>query len=104
MLSHYYGREAGLELREDNETVLTKDMVVSMEPCFTIPQGMDGAGGYREHDILIVTEDGADNITKVYMTICIFLSHAEFVLFVFSNRSLTVLWFFYSFHLDRNTT
>lgn len=64
VLSHYYGREAGLELREDNETVLTKGMVVSMEPCFTIPQGMDGAGGYREHDILIVTEDGADNITK----------------------------------------
>ena len=22
-----------------------------------------GAGGYREHDILVVTEDGADNIT-----------------------------------------
>ena len=29
---HYYGREAGLELREDIETVLEPGMVVSMEP------------------------------------------------------------------------
>ena len=30
-LCHYYGREAGLELREDIETVLEPGMVVSME-------------------------------------------------------------------------
>jgi creatinase len=29
-----------------------------------IPQEMPGAGGYREHDILVVTEGGAENITK----------------------------------------
>jgi creatinase len=63
ILSHYYGREAGLELREDVETVLEPGMVVSMEPMLTIPEGQPGAGGYREHDILIVTEDGAENIT-----------------------------------------
>lgn len=63
VLSHYYGREAGLELREDIETVLEPGMVVSMEPMITIPEGMPGAGGYREHDILVVTEDGARNIT-----------------------------------------
>ena len=63
MLSHYYGREAGLELREDVETVLEPDMVVSMEPMITIPEGEPGAGGYREHDILVLTEDGAVNIT-----------------------------------------
>ncbi|MEL6206391.1 MAG: M24 family metallopeptidase, partial [Pseudomonadota bacterium] len=63
VLSHYYGREAGLELREDIDTVLTPGMVVSMEPMLTIPEGQPGAGGYREHDILIVTEDGAENIT-----------------------------------------
>jgi len=63
-LCHYYGREAGLELREDIETVLEPGMVVSMEPMLTIPIGQPGAGGYREHDILIVTEDGAENITK----------------------------------------
>ncbi|NAZ37611.1 aminopeptidase P family protein [Rubellimicrobium sp. CFH 75288] len=64
ILSHYYGREAGLELREDIETVLEPGHVVSMEPMLTIPEGMPGAGGYREHDILVITEDGAENITK----------------------------------------
>ncbi|MCE8419944.1 M24 family metallopeptidase, partial [Rhodovulum sulfidophilum] len=63
ILSHYYGREAGLELREDIETVLEPGMVISMEPMLTIPEGRPGAGGYREHDILIVTGDGAENIT-----------------------------------------
>lgn len=63
ILSHYYGREAGLELREDVETVLEPGMVVSMEPMLTIPEGRPGAGGYREHDIVIITEDGNDNIT-----------------------------------------
>jgi len=63
VLSHYYGREAGLELREDIETVLEPGMVISMEPMIMIPQGTPGAGGYREHDILVVTEVGAENIT-----------------------------------------
>jgi creatinase len=63
ILSHYYGREAGLELREDIDTVLAPGMVISMEPMLTIPEGRPGAGGYREHDILIITEDGAENIT-----------------------------------------
>ncbi len=63
VLSHYYGREAGLELREDIETVLEPGMVVSMEPMIMLPEGLPGAGGYREHDILVVTEDGAENIT-----------------------------------------
>ena len=63
-LSHYYGREAGLELREDIETVLQPNMVVSMEPMIMLPESMPGAGGYREHDILIVHSDGAENITK----------------------------------------
>ncbi len=63
VLSHYYGREAGLELREDVETVLEPGMVVSMEPMLTIPEGEPGAGGYREHDILVVSEDGAENLT-----------------------------------------
>lgn len=63
LLSHYYGREAGLELREDVDTVLEPNMVVSMEPMLTVPEGNPGAGGYREHDILIVSEQGAENIT-----------------------------------------
>ncbi|MFC6704351.1 M24 family metallopeptidase [Flexivirga alba] len=64
VLSHYYGREAGLELREDIDTVLEPGMVVSMEPMITVPDGEPGAGGYREHDILVVGDDGAENITK----------------------------------------
>ncbi len=63
VLSHYYGREAGLELREDVDTVLEPGMVVSMEPMLTIPEGAPGAGGYREHDILVIGEDAAENIT-----------------------------------------
>ncbi|WP_434725723.1 M24 family metallopeptidase [Mesorhizobium sp. RIZ17] len=64
VLSHYYGREAGVELREDINTVLQPGMVVSMEPMVTLPEGMPGAGGYREHDILVIKEDGAENITQ----------------------------------------
>lgn len=64
VLSHYYGREAGLELREDIDTVLEPGMVVSMEPMITVPEGEPGAGGYREHDVLVVGDEGAENITK----------------------------------------
>jgi creatinase len=64
VLSHYFGREAGLELREDIQTVLEPNMVISMEPMIMLPEGMDGAGGYREHDILVVGEDAAENVTK----------------------------------------
>ena len=63
VLSHYYGREAGLELREDIDTVLEPGMVISMEPMLTIPEGQPGAGGYREHDILVIGETGNENIT-----------------------------------------
>jgi len=63
-LSHYYGREAGLELREDVHTILEPGMVVSMEPMLMLPEGLAGAGGYREHDILVVGESSVENITK----------------------------------------
>ncbi|MDE2453399.1 MAG: M24 family metallopeptidase [Burkholderiales bacterium] len=63
VLSHYYGREAGLELREDIDTVLEPDMVISMEPMIMLPEGLPGAGGYREHDILVITPDGHRNLT-----------------------------------------
>lgn len=64
VLCHYYGREAGVELREDIDTVLEPGMVVSMEPMIMIPEGQPGAGGFREHDVLVINEDGSvDNIT-----------------------------------------
>ena len=62
-LSHYYGREAGLELREDIDTILEPNMVISMEPMIMLPEGMPGAGGYREHDILVITPEGNRNLT-----------------------------------------
>ena len=64
VLSHYYGREGKLELREDVETILEPNMVISMEPMILIPEGKPGAGGYREHDILVIKENGAEDITK----------------------------------------
>ena len=64
VLSHFYGREAGLELREDIDTVLKENMVISMEPMILIPEGNPGAGGYREHDILVIGKNSSENITK----------------------------------------
>ena len=64
VLSHYYGREGKLELREDIDTILEPNMVVSMEPMILIPDNKPGAGGYREHDILVINENGAEDITK----------------------------------------
>ena len=64
VLSHFYGRESGLELREDINKVLEPNMIVSMEPMIMIPEEKPGAGGYREHDILVIKENGAENITK----------------------------------------
>ena len=64
VLSHFYGRESGLELREDNDMVLEENMVISMEPMIMIPVGKPGAGGYREHDILVIKKNNTENITK----------------------------------------
>ena len=64
VLSHFYGRETGLELREDIDTILQPNMVISMEPMIMIPEGKPGSGGYREHDMMIVNDNGAENITK----------------------------------------
>ena len=33
---------------EDIDTVLEENMVISMEPMIMIPDGVPGAGGYRE--------------------------------------------------------
>jgi creatinase len=64
ILSHASGREAALELRQDVDTVLEPGMVIAMEPALTIPEGMPGAGGYREQDIFVVTEDAPEGLTQ----------------------------------------
>jgi creatinase len=38
-------------------------MVISMEPMIMLPEGLPGAGGYREHDILVITPEGNRNLT-----------------------------------------
>ena len=43
--------------------MLAPGMVVLMEPMLTVPIGTPGAGGYREHDIVVIGENGAENIT-----------------------------------------
>ena len=35
-----------------------------MEPMITVHEGQSGAGGYREHDILVVRDTDSENITK----------------------------------------
>lgn len=47
-----------------------------------LPESMPGHGGYREHDILVVTEMAAENITHFPMVLSIILlqliyKHAE---------------------------
>ena len=49
---------------EEIDTIHEPGRVVSMEPMMTIGNIEPGRGGYREHDSLVVTEDGAINITK----------------------------------------
>ena len=44
-----------------------------MEPMIMLPEGLPGAGGYREHDILVLTEDGAENITTFPSEMNVFL-------------------------------
>ena len=67
LMSHHYGRDRMVELREDVPTALQRGMVLSMEPMVMIPQGAAGAGGYREQDIVIVTPDGPEVITRAAM-------------------------------------
>ncbi len=61
--SHYFGCDFEVALREDSSAELRPGMVISMEPMVMVPEGMPGAGGYRECDVVIVTETGAETIT-----------------------------------------
>ena len=49
---------------ENIGTILKPDMVMSIEPMLTVPNSQPGTGGYREHGILIIAENGDENITK----------------------------------------
>lgn len=62
--SQHFGPDPGVALREDCPAELRPGMVISIEPMVMLPEGTLGAGGYREYDILIVTETGAETITR----------------------------------------
>ncbi len=58
IMSIWFGREEGGELRQYNDTVLQENMVVTMEPMVNV----DGLGGFRHHDICRITADGIENL------------------------------------------
>lgn len=63
LLSHLDGRDAGLNLTGDTDTVLEPGMVIGLGPMLTLPEGQPGAGGYRLQDSVVITEDGAEAMT-----------------------------------------
>ncbi|NIQ39177.1 MAG: M24 family metallopeptidase, partial [Proteobacteria bacterium] len=60
VMGFWYGREEGGELRPYNDNLLQENMVVSIEPMIAVP----GVGGFRHHDMLLVTKDGHELLTK----------------------------------------
>lgn len=62
-LCHYYGREAGLELREDVETVLEPGMVVSMESMITLSSA-ENASEKKGRLILDACVSGMSNAVR----------------------------------------
>lgn len=64
---HSTGHGVGLDIHEgpsltsSAEDVLEPGMVVTIEPGVYLP----GVGGVRVEDLLVVTDDGADNLTKL---------------------------------------
>ncbi|MFQ5933140.1 MAG: M24 family metallopeptidase [Dehalococcoidia bacterium] len=60
LMGPFWGREEGGELRTYNNTPLQPGMIVSMEPSIYVP----GVGGFRQNDMLLITEDGVEALTK----------------------------------------
>jgi creatinase len=58
IMTYWFGREEGPELRQFNDNVLQENMVVTMEPMINV----DGLGGFRHHDICRITKDGIENL------------------------------------------
>lgn len=59
IMGRWYGRDEIGEMRPYNDTVMEKNMIVSIEPMISVP----GIGGFRHADMLLVTEDGAEVLT-----------------------------------------
>ncbi len=59
IMGQWYGRDEIGELRPYNDTVLEPNMVISIEPMISV----EGIGGFRHADMLLVTETGAEVLT-----------------------------------------
>ncbi len=57
------GRGAVVDLREDCDEDLRAGMVLSVGPMVRLPDGVAGAGGYRDRDLVVVTDTGAETLT-----------------------------------------
>lgn len=78
IMTYWFGREDGGELRQYNDNVLQKNMVVTMEPMINI----DGIGGFRHHDICRITQEGIENLN----------SFPNGVLLVDDNNNIEEVW------------
>jgi Xaa-Pro aminopeptidase len=64
---HSTGHGVGLDIHEGptlsttSENVLEPGMIVTIEPGVYLP----GVGGVRVEDLLVVTKDGAENLTSL---------------------------------------
>ena len=58
IMTYWFGREEGGELRQYNDNVLRENMVVTMEPMINV----DGLGGFRHHDICRITKTGIEKL------------------------------------------
>ncbi|MGB8814522.1 MAG: aminopeptidase P family protein [Paracoccaceae bacterium] len=61
--SNSLGGDPEVAIREDCFAELRPGMVISVDPMLMVPDGTPGAGGYRDSDMMIVTETGAERIT-----------------------------------------
>lgn len=59
IMGQWYGRDEIGEMRPYNDTVLEENMIVSIEPMISI----EGIGGFRHADMLLVTADGSEVLT-----------------------------------------
>jgi creatinase len=59
IMSRWYGRDEIGEMRPYNDRPLEKNMIVSIEPMISV----EGIGGFRHADMLLITENGSELLT-----------------------------------------
>ncbi|MEM7198307.1 MAG: creatininase, partial [Pseudomonadota bacterium] len=61
----YFGVYSAVVLREDADSSLQPNMVITFDPMLSVPQTAQGAGGYRDRDLVVITEQGHQKITAL---------------------------------------